>query len=236
MPYPTWALLSLLPLISSPTQEKPSQEKTVRANVVLLLDDKSASFVTPFATAADPKSGEIYIADQEGNAVFVFAENGREKAKLAVPAPMGVTLDRSGQIYVLNTKGEIAIYDFQGRKIGDLVPTGLPQDAAKPQPLQIMMGDKDDLFIADGANQAVLMLDSKGKFQRAFGTIGTKAKGPRFKGLKSFCVGRNKVYVIDGNTSQVSVFSRTSGDLLFSFGESGGSHLQLAVPVSITVD
>ncbi len=207
------------------------QDGPLKPGVVLVVDEKAAKMEAPSAAAVDEKTGEIYIADQEGNAIHIVDATGRAKAKLDIPSPVSIALDDKGKIYSASARGELCAYDFRGRKEGTLTPEGLPAGAKPPTVKQVAI-DNGTIFIADSSNQVVLAVGADGKLIRAYGAVG-EAKGPKFKSISAFWATKTRIYVIDGGTSTVTVFGRNSGEFLFTFGERGGGRGQLAVPVGI---
>lgn len=210
-----------------------SQEKPLKPEIVAVLNQ---DFRCPSAVAADEKAGEWYVADQEAQALVVFAETGKEKLRYPMPSPVSVAIDGQGRLYVVDLKGEVLLYSFQGRKEGILAIAGLPEGAVKTVAKQVAVDSSGNLYVADTGNQAVLALSPEGKFLRSFGAVGKDAKGQRFQGLNGFWVGRSKVYVVDGRAAKVSVFGKSTGDFLFEFGERGGSTGQIANGLSVVAD
>ncbi|MBI2930240.1 MAG: NHL repeat-containing protein [Planctomycetes bacterium] len=216
-------------------QDESDEYPVLKADVMSVLDERNAGFRDPRSVAVDPKTWDVYVADGHGNIVFVFSETGRQKATLPIRSPCSIAVDSRGALYVADDVGGIALYDVTGRKLRDIKPKGLPDGAVGSVARQLLVVD-DELFVLDAANKALLHLGGDGKVLRHYGVIGNQGKGMRFGDVKAAWVNRNRVYVIDGTTSRVSVFTRHKGELLFTFAERGGSPKRLAVPVGIVAD
>jgi len=230
-----WTTLVALLLICLPRVAGTEEEGPILPDVTIVYGGEGVHLRTPASVLVDEKRGELYICDTEANQL-VLIKQGRETGRLAIPLPVSAALDAKGQFYVVGMHGDVGIYDFRGQKIGDFRVSGLAADAKPTTGKQIEIDENDAVYLADGANQVLLVTDLGGKVLRRFGALAEGEDGPRFGSIYAFHVSRTRVFVVDGNTCQVSVFGKSSGEFLFQFGERGGDTGKLAVPVSVTTD
>ena len=123
-------------LAAATPPSKASKPSTIPAPVVLIFDSQGRTLrqIPPqarpgeivFASSLDiDPSGRVYIADQGGNAVSVYATDGTLFAHCHVPGPMQIVALPHDQFAVRSANADhlIAVYDLQGtllREFGEL--------------------------------------------------------------------------------------------------------------------
>jgi len=86
-----------------------------------------ALFHTPIGLVLDPTGNTLYVADRDNNAIRVLNLSGNLTYSFAtynVSHPVGVTLDKAGNVFVLNhgngSDGSIVEFDTFGNFVGTL--------------------------------------------------------------------------------------------------------------------
>lgn len=211
------------------------QEKPIKPEVELVLDDDDIGFKAPSAVAVDEKREEIYVADQEADSITIFDFTGRKKARLPIPEPVSIALDSKGRIVVANARGKLVVYDVLGRKDAEITLSGLPEGARPATARQVTVDGSDNLYVLDSTNQILIEATPEGKLIRSHGAVGKK-RDHKFRQLTGFWLGPKRLYLLDGQSSKVVVYSRKTGEFLVSFGKRGGGPGQISSGVSVVAD
>ncbi len=149
-----------------------------------------AQLSSPTGIAFDPASGKIYIAD-EGNSrirviskgtISTFAGNGTPgysgdgaaATSAELNAPFGVTLDSSGNVYIIDTQNNVIrmvtpqgiISTVAGNEAaggGYTGDGGLATSAQLFHPLGAVVDAFGNLYIADAGNSAIRVVSPNGE-------------------------------------------------------------------------
>lgn len=179
----------------------------------------NASLNAPSALAVDAL-GNLYIADTLNNRVRVIATNTKMittiagngvsafsgdngQANLAgVPAPTGITLDKSNQLFVIDSTSRVRQVNLLSKVITTIAGNGskgfsgdggLATNASLNDPRTVVMTQDGNILIADRGNNRIRIIDSKTK------TIDTVAGSGSFD------------YSGDGNTATVAALANPLG-------------------------
>jgi DNA-binding beta-propeller fold protein YncE len=201
----------------------------------------SLSNPTEIAIAA---SGELYIADQYGDAVSEwtlpeaggatlsygsqFGSYGTGEGQFHKPA--GVAVDGKGDIWVTD-QSEARVQEFSntGKYMASYGSLGSGNGQFnEPCGLDINQST-GNIYIADWANNRIEELSSTGTFVRTFGTSGSGAlKGPNGLTIDS----SGDVWVADENNNRIVEFSST-GTYMAAYGSEGTGNGQFSAPTGV---
>jgi len=140
----------------------------------------AAQLAGPYAVSELP-GGDLLIADEGNNRVVVFSEYGvflqafgvSKDQNFALVKPVQVAVDAAERVYVLEHSGpgRITVYDRNGKQLRRLTPQTVGAADARWKAITVDLTGR--LFIADGANSNVTVLDwEKGVALRKFGSPG----------------------------------------------------------------
>jgi DNA-binding beta-propeller fold protein YncE len=193
-------------------------------------------FSEPAAVALDERAGLIYVADRQAGDVPAFSLQGVAKlrygAKEDLQHPIGVAVDRQGNVYVADEAGgPLKIIDARGQVTKLELPAAEDQAPAK---FGQMVIDRDhNLYVVERESCRIVVFDKNRQFKFAFGGLGDQPG--KFKALQDVAVDRQgRIYALDAAGDPVQVFDRKGG-YLFSFvqlGEPGGATL----PTGLFID
>lgn len=172
----------------------------------------------PIGVAVTPDGERIYVTESDGERMIrAFDRDGKPLFAFAPPdsnpptrAPVYVTLDRSGQVYVTDrTRHAVDVYDAGGnykRSLKELTSDGW-------SPLGLRFVDQT-LYLTDVTDKKhrVLVQDTKGKLVLNFGREGQKPDELWFPN-SALVDQRNRILVSDSNNGRVQVFDK-SGKLV----------------------
>jgi len=201
--------------------------------------DAGGRFEEPSALALDARNGLIYVADTRAGVVSAFSLQGIAKfqygAKAGLKAPVGVAVDRSGNVFVSeNAGGPIRIINSRGEASDLKVPDSARDGAEAPKPGRMTFDRDGSLYVVDRANSEVLVFDKERRLKLRFGGIGDK-RG-EFRLLQDVAVDRQgRIYAADAMGVPVQVFDRR-GRHLFSFGTRGQFADALSFPAGLWLD
>lgn len=224
------------------------------ANAALLTDDTQQSFrfrfvvkgyeanswfEDPSSLAVDERSGLVYVADTKSGAVDGFSLQGIAKlqygTKDGLKAPIGLAVDRAGNLYVSeNDGGSIKVIDSRRQVTTVEIPADDSAGGDPPKPGRMTFDQDGNLYIVDRANCRILVFDKQRKFKRRFGAVGDK-RG-EFKLPQDVAVDRQgRIYVTDAIGTPVQVFD-SKGGYLYGFGDRGEGTQSLSFPGGVFVD
>jgi NHL repeat-containing protein len=143
-------------------------------------------FSSPCGLAVDQSNGDLYVADQGKNKVFIFDSTGAYKGKVAdstLSAPCGLALDSTGNLYVRNAfcfcglnEGKVLRFNRVGPAEYDFASVlyspdnGTPENFEddKPPATDVAVNTSDDHAFVDLADR-ILEYDSGGSLVTTFG-------------------------------------------------------------------
>jgi len=161
----------------------------------------------------------LYVADEGNNRVAAYSEHGvflqsigaSKDPNVALVKPLQVAVDAVERVYVLEQtgNGRISIYDRSGKLLRRLTPQGVPgsQDARWRA---LTVDPSGRLFIADGGNNNVTMLDwEKGGAARRFGSPG-RGRG-QFSEIAALAIYGRDLAVADIGNKKIEFFRVPEG-------------------------
>ncbi len=162
-----WALALLTAVIAGApiTAQEDGPEYTARLRMPSRLDDLGYSR----AVAADLHTGEIFVCDSRKQRIVIFDRQGLFLYQISggeiFRAPIDLAVDPEGYILLLAShQGRQALLrlDFDGRPLGEITLSGLPETAA-PNLVSLALSPAGDrLYLLDQANQRLWLADGDG--------------------------------------------------------------------------
>lgn len=151
----------------------------------------------------------------------------RESAKVAFRQPADLVLAGERLLVLDDLNGRVAVLDLLGRGVGAI---DLPA-AEGASWLGLGFGGADQLFLASAGDGRVVVLDLKGRQVREF-AVGEPGVAARPAGI---LVSRTSLFVVDGGTHQVRVFS-LEGKPQTAWGGLGEGAAQFRSPFRVVQD
>ena len=216
-------------------------------------------FKFPFGIAIEPSGGVIVVSDREQGRIEEFSStgafirafgygvsNGESKLEVCTTEcragikgpgvgqlyePDGVTLDSSGNIYVVDEFQErVEEYNEKGEYIRQFGSKGT-EPGQIYEPVDIVY-DNGHLYVTEAKNQRVQEFSTTGTYISKFGSEGTG--NGQFKVPYAIAAGptTNELYVTDRENNRVEVFT-ASGRFLSSFGSKGKGNGQMELPTGV---
>lgn len=233
------------------TENKRIQKFDSNGNFVLefITNKTDGLFDGPSALDLD-SAGNIYIAeglnrliqkfDPNGNLIFEFGTQGSGDGEFGFPS--AVALDSSGNIYVSDSNNDIhtqennrvQVFDSNGNFIFSFGATG-SGDGEFMGPLDIVLDDFGNIYVADSRNHRIQKFDSNGNFIFKFGSSGT-GDGEFMIPVDIALDSSGNIYVADANNNRIQIFD-SNGNFLFKFGSSDeNARIQIVSPNGVAVD
>jgi streptogramin lyase len=195
-------------------------------------------FITPNGIAVDG-TGNVYVAEGNGNRVQKFDANGNFLLKFGIPgdvpggfvSPSGVTVDSSGNIYVtdsftdrvskFNAAGVFQLtWGTHGSGAGQFLgASGVATDSA------------GNVFVSETNNHRVQKFTSTGVFVSSFGSNGSgdgQFNGPEDVAIDS----ADNIYVADTGNNRIQKFT-PAGVFLTKWGTAGSADGQFSIPFGV---
>jgi DNA-binding beta-propeller fold protein YncE len=170
---------------------------------------------------ADTTGGRILAYDAKFDFVSQFDGGG------VLSAPSALVRDARGMFYVIQAgQGAVLAVDMQGKTMTPLDLEGMPGTNAV-HPVNLALDENDTLYVADAANQRVLVL---GADRRVSGVIPVS----HGDGLRDVKVAGGRVYTVNALKGGVCVYD-LQGRLVSQFGARGRGRGEFAFPVSLAV-
>jgi DNA-binding beta-propeller fold protein YncE len=170
---------------------------------------------------------QTYIVDSGNHQVAVYDATGLMISSLGVmgsdegqlTSPLGIGLSAKGEVYVADKgNNRIVMFDSKGRAREHFE---IEADGEDVVPIDIAVGPKGkELFITDNASHRVVVVNSKGEFQRAWGGEGEDDGQFRYPATIDIDATGN-LYVVDVLNARVQKFD-PAGTHLLTIGQRGG--------------
>ena len=186
-------------------------------------------FVWPVAIAQDSR-GDIYISDEDLNAISVFDPSGgllrhwgeTGSAPGQLDGPAGLAVDSEDRLYVADQHNHrVQVFTNAGSLISSFGSHGAgPGEFDLPWGLTI--APDGDLYVADWRNDRVQKLTPDGEFVRQFGSPG-RGEGQLFRPSAVAVDEDGAVYVADWGNERVVIFDADGGHVQTLRGEATDS-------------
>ncbi|MEW6570032.1 MAG: 6-bladed beta-propeller [Nitrospirota bacterium] len=189
----------------------------------------------PQAVVAD-SAGNVYVADSEQRAVFVFDQVNnvlRFLGEGVVFTPVGLAIDnKRGIIFVSDSKTDkvFGLDKMTGRVVLTL---GGPGEFKNPSGL-VYDEKRERLYVSDSRNNIVRAYDNNGALLFTLGRRGRddgEFSLPTYLALDS----EGRLYVVDSFNFRIQIFS-PEGKFIKKFGRLGDSSGQFSRPAGIGLD
>lgn len=196
------------------------------------------------AVTADRATGEVFVCDSRRNRIVIFDSEGLFRYQIAggetFGAPRDVAVDPEGYLVVLaNHQGRTAIVelDFDGRFLGEIALSGIPEDAAELNLNSLALSpDGSRLYVVDMGNQVLWLAARDGSVTRRVDLAeGLEAVERRDRVLGRVDVYGDRVVVAMPSEGRVRYFD-LEGTLEGEIGFRGTAACQLAFPVVAAFD
>jgi glucose/arabinose dehydrogenase/plastocyanin len=193
----------------------------------------------PAGIAADPSSGNIYVADTSNNRIQVFSNNGTFISKWgkygtadgSFNSPTGIASDQQGNIYVADTSNDrIQVFSNNGTFISKWGTYG-STDGSFNNPAGIAVDSEGNTYVADTANHRIQVFSNNGTFISKWGTYGSTDVKMRYP--EGIAIDQEaNVYLADTANNRIIAFSRSRlTDLSYSSedGEVYGNNTRIKI-------
>jgi tripartite motif-containing protein 71 len=193
-------------------------------------------FDHPIDVALDSRL-RLYIADSGNNrvqkyslteqnfSVIVGDKGDNSEASLSIKEPLGVAIDRTGYIYIVDTwNNRILKTDPIGR-----IQMQIGGSGRFNNPQGVMIDNSNNIYVCDTGNNRICKLDFSGVQIAVWGKEGS-AKG-QFQNPTNASYDRDgNVYVVDQGNHRIQIF-KPDGTYITEFGQS-----ELEKPFDIAID
>jgi len=190
------------------------------------------------AVTADLVTGEVFVCDARRNRIVIFDQEGT--LRYQIPGgdrfgyPRDLAVDPTGRLVVLaDYQGHATVVslDFDGLFLGEVVLTGLPGDAAKPNLISLALSPSGDrIYLVDVENLALWITDRAGA---VVGSVdlgkGLDERERRDRFLGRVDVYGDRVVLAVPSEGQVWMYS-LDGELRGRLGSKGTGRCLLAAP------
>lgn len=187
---------------------------------------------SPRMIAVDRNHNEIYVVDSSGKNVSIFDAKGRYLFWFSLrSSPLGLGVSKNGDIYVAELEN-ILVLNYRGVFKKKLDLSVIPD--YKSLKIQSMHLGKDNrIYIGDGVNGRVIILDMEGKFLYQFGEKGKK--GGKINNIHKLATDEERVYILDPPLFKISIFDK-KGKFISRFGLISGLAGGFSMPVGLVAD
>ena len=196
------------------------------------------------SVTADLATGEVFVCDARRDRIVIFDAEGLFRHQIvggdAFGAPRDLAVDPEGRLIVLATRGgrtALLELDFDGLFLREIELTGLPEDAAEPNPTSLALSPAGDrLYVVDVENLALWIAGRDGAVTGAVDLgreLDERERRNRFLGRVD--VYGDRVLVAVPSEGQVWTYS-LDGELRGRLGSKGTSRCQLAAPNAAALD
>lgn len=192
-----------------------------------IADGTNPELLSPVHLATDAK-GNIWVTDRALRAIYIFTPNGAYLRKF-VPdgkkdfqwSPLALAFDSQGGVKVTDVgsseKHRVLYFDASGKLVKQIGSTARVNNAEESPggfyfPNGIAVAKNGDVYVSDGDNRRVQVLDKNGTFKQFVATSGI----PRGTAIDD----KSRLFVADALAHQVDIYS-LKGENLTSFGEQG---------------
>jgi DNA-binding beta-propeller fold protein YncE len=203
-------------------------------------DEDGNKILFPSFVFAEPVMDEIYIIDSKSRIIvytsdfFPLYTLGRGKG---VFSPQALTVDADGNLYVLmartrdNPRPRIAVFNACYKWVRDIYLDNL-EGIKNFSPHRLAIDKEGNFYVAGLYYPGILILNNQGQFLDLLTPI---EKGKEVQ-LNDVVIDKaGKIYLVSTQKSRIYVYDENR-NLLFKFGEKGGSTAKLSQPLAVGVD
>ncbi|MEJ2314183.1 MAG: NHL repeat-containing protein [Nitrospirota bacterium] len=203
-------------------------------------DEYGNRLVSPTGVLAEPVMSEIYVLSM--SRVFIFTDDYYQLYSFGkgrgVESPLSVAVDREGYVYIAQApteekrKQRVSVFNpiFQWER--DIIVKGFEGDEDFT-PNRLAVDEKGRIYVAGQNFPGVPVMDREGKILEVI----QPEEGGEKVTIDDVAVdrGSGRVYLLSTAKSRVFVFDE-NGEMLFKFGQKGGSSTKLSRPMAVDVD
>ncbi len=188
----------------------------------------------PLGVATDD-AGNLYVCDIQLKKIMVYSRSGAWQYGIdldnEMSRPSGIEVSGDGgTVFVVDiggvksTRHDIAVYDTRSRSYERTLGTRGTSEGEFNLPRDVALGPDGHLYVTDGGNFRVQVIDQQGKPIRSWGSPGRHlGQFTRPKGIAADKAGN--IYVVDAAFGNFQIFSADGQLLLFL-----GSRSEIAGP------
>jgi len=232
--------------VSTQTAERRVNPTSLSVIRVLVEDYQGDNLSYPSRIFVDPVKREVYVTDSGNGRILVYTHDfyplfsiGEDKG---IEAPVGLTVDRHGYLFVVQTEGKkhsasrISLFDPALRWKKDILFTGFP-GAKGFSPKNVAVSAKDLIYVAGDGHPGVVVLNREGKFLHFLIPSDRLGKGEEEKvTICDVTTDRTgHIYLLSEDMGRVYVYDKDE-KFVRKFGKKGGSTGKLSRPRGLTVD
>jgi DNA-binding beta-propeller fold protein YncE len=202
-------------------------------------DEDGIRLVSPIGVLAEPVMKEIYVLSL--GRVFIFADDLYQLYSFGkgrgVDNPLSLAVDPEGYVYITQAPSEktpeqrVSVYNPSFQWERDIVVKGFEGDDSF-KPYRLAVDGKGRIYVAGLNFPGVPVMDREGKILEV---IRPEEAGEKVTIDDVAVDGNGRVYLMSADKGRVFVFDEKR-ELLFKFGQKGGSSTKLSRPIAIDVD
>ncbi|MEW5800847.1 MAG: NHL repeat-containing protein [bacterium] len=238
-----WSVLWLWLLLCAPLSDAAIAEylkENISPAIIIRQFNNQLALGQPVDVYVD-STGNMYVVDLYNKSVFIYDSNYLPLSRLdtsnGLKGPTAVAVDQKGNMYVSDADRGILVFNSIGkllRKIDlDQMTKGKVRYAK-----DLIIDQKDNLYLATGTEEGVLILDPEGKLKAAITPLepGKEGMPPKLAAITHVTLDSSgRIYLLSETMGKVYVYENPD-TFLFGFGQKGGSFGKLSRPAGITVD
>jgi len=173
-----------------------------------------------------------FTTDAEPGFVFAFGQGGSGNGQFS--APLGVTVDSAGNVWVAdNGNNRIQKFNSKGEYVSKFGTYG-SGNGQLSEPFGVAVDSAGNIWVADTWNHRIQKFNSKGEYVSKFGTYGS-GNGQLKAPMGIIIDSAGNVWVADYGNNRIQKFN-SSGTYLSQFGSKGSGNGQLDQPYGIAID
>lgn len=202
-------------------------------------DEDGNRLVSPIGVLAEPVMKEIYVMSM--GRVYIFADDFYQLYAFGkgrgVENPLSLAVDPEGYVYIVQSPTEkmpehrVSVFNPSFRWERDIIMKGFEGDDSFT-PNRMAVDEKGRIYVTGLNFPGVPVMDREGKLLEVIqpGEAGEKVA------VDDVAVdGSGRVYLLSTDKGRIFVFNEER-ELLFQFGQKGGSSTKLSRPMAVDVD
>ena len=173
-------------------------------------------FHAPWAIAYNSTNNRVYVCDTYNNRITIlnhdltfhdsFGSKGSEAGQFDIPKPVGISVDRKGNVLVADyfNNRRIQVFDASGHYLTSITHTTPGQQLQGP--VSVSVGPDNCVYVVEFDSDRVSVFDENGKYIKSFGKRGNK-DGEFTNPPYAIAVSADGyVYVSDTDNNRVQIF------------------------------